>query len=187
MRYTPLTVILLISPHMKCAEKGCIAKQHGPRILLSLVFVVGGFGFLLNFKNMIGFVGTGLGNIGLPMSLATVALVIAIILKLGGGLMLMFGCRRSQAAWMLIAFTALATIMYHTSWSGADGQTQMTAFLKNLALIGGLLFFARCPCGSCRQSCKENHGKNAGSCCKTGDGKNADSCCGSGACGEPKV
>ena len=156
---------------MKCTEKGCITKQHGPRILLSLLFVVGGFGFLLNFKDMTGFVGTGLGNIGLPMSLATIALVIAIILKLGGGLMLMFNYKKSQAAWMLIVFTALATLMYHTGWSGDDGQMQMTSFLKNLAIIGGLMLFAHCPCRQCRQQCSEKN-----------DEKNTDSCCGSGSC-----
>lgn len=156
---------------MMCKGKGCVAKQHGPRVLLSLLFVVGGFGFLLNFKNMIGFVETGLGNIGLPISIATVALIIAIILKLGGGLMLMFDYRRSQAAWMLIAFTALATVMYHTGWSGDNGQMQMTSFLKNLAIIGGLMFFAKCPCKSCQeksqQCCEKNADANQGACCQT--------------------
>jgi putative oxidoreductase len=162
--------------YMMCKEKGCVAKQYGPRVFLSLLFVVGGFGFLLNFKDMVGFVGTGLGNIGLPMSIATVALIIAIILKLGGGLMLMFNYRRSQAAWMLIAFTALATLMYHTSWGGDDGQMQMTSFLKNLAIIGGLMFFAHCPCKQCQKGCQ----KNTTSCCKENGKKNSGSCCQSG-------
>lgn len=171
---------------MMCVEKGCIVKQHGPRILLSLLFVIGGFGFLLNFKNTVDYVGMGLGNIGLPMSIATVALVIAIILKLGGGLMLMFNYRRSQAAWMLIAFTALATIMYHTSWSGDDGQMQMTSFLKNLAIIGGLMFFARCPYKQCRQCRTEGGNGKFESCCKEKGKQQTDSCCGSGLCKDSK-
>ncbi len=125
-------------------------KQYGPRILLSLVFIVGGFGFLMNFAATTKFVGMGLGNIGLPMSLASIALVIAIILKLGGGLMLLFNCNTSRAAWMLIAFTVGATLMYHMNWSGDGGQTQMTAFLKNLAIIGGLMLYAKCPCKRCK-------------------------------------
>jgi len=170
---------------MMCQEKGCVVKQYGPRILLSLLFVIGGFGFLLNFKSTVDYVGIGLGNIGLPMSIATVALVIAIILKLGGGLMLMFNYRRSQAAWMLIAFTALATIMYHTSWSGDDSQVQMTHFLKNLAIIGGLMFFAHCPCKQCQQHCKKD-GMGTKSCCKKGSEKKTESCCNSGMHKEPK-
>lgn len=173
---------------MGCQEKGCIAKQHVPRILLALLFVVGGFGFLMNFGNMVGFVGTGLDNIGLPLSLATLALVIAIVLKLGGGLMLMFNYRKSQAAWMLIAFTVLSTLMYHMNWSGDDGQMQMTSFLKNLALIGGLLFLAHCPCALCRKSCqkKESH-KDTNACCQEKDEKKNEACCGSGLCQEPKA
>ena len=157
---------------MKCEENnchnhGCVIKQHVPRVLLSLLFVIGGFGFLSNFQSMVGFVGTGLDTIGLPLSLASIALVIAIILKLGGGLMLLFNYRTNQAAWMLIIFTVLATLMYHTTWSGDDGQMQMTSFLKNLAIIGGLFFFARCPCKTCRTCCtSKGHDASQSACCK---------------------
>ncbi|MBP5993907.1 MAG: DoxX family protein [Candidatus Moranbacteria bacterium] len=135
---------------MHCEEKGCGMKQYGPRILLSLLFIVGGFGFLTNFAATTKFVGMGLGNIGLPMSLASIALVIAIILKLGGGLMLLFNYHTSRAAWMLIAFTVGATLMYHMNWGGDGGQMQMTSFLKNLAIIGGLMLYAKCPCKRCK-------------------------------------
>jgi cellulose synthase/poly-beta-1,6-N-acetylglucosamine synthase-like glycosyltransferase len=135
---------------MKCTEKGCITKQHGPRILLSLLFVVGGFGFLLNFKNMIGFVGTGLGNIGLPMSLATIALVIAIILKLGGfdpNFFLYFEdtdlCRRAHLAGWQVVYNPEASIIHNhkrqsaqTAWwkfflSGTT-RTHITSWFKYL-------------------------------------------------------
>lgn len=151
-----------------CKEKscGCIVKRHGPRVLLSLLFIVGGFEFLMNFDKTVGFVGKGLGNIGLPMSLASIALVIAIILKLGGGLMLMANYRTSKAAWMLIAFTVLATAMYHLNWNGDTGQMQMTNFLKNLAIIGGLMMFAKCPCKQCQQCCTKEEKKEDSSCCK---------------------
>lgn len=148
---------------MHCEEKGCGMKQHGPRILLSLLFIVGGFGFLTNFAAMTKFVGIGLGNIGLPMSLASIALVIAIILKLGGGLMLLFNYHTSRAAWMLIAFTVGATLMYHMNWGGENSQ-QMTAFLKNVAIIGGLMFYAKCPCKRCKagsESCCSSKAESA--------------------------
>ncbi len=139
---------------MQDSKKGCLPKQHIPRVFLALLFIIGGFGFLMNFTATAGYVGMGLGNIGLPASLAGIALAMAIILKLGGGLMLLANYRTSQAAWMLIVFTVLATLMYHLNWSGEGGQMQMTAFLKNLAIIGGLMFLARCPCKECSVSSK---------------------------------
>lgn len=130
-------------------KNSCGVSMHVPRILLSLVYVVGGAGFLMNFAGTTKFVAMGLTPWGLA-SIATLATVVAIVLKLGGGLMLMFNYRVSQAAWMLIAFTLLATLMFHMDWSGAQGQMQMTNFLKNLGLTGGLLLFADCFCKQCK-------------------------------------
>jgi putative oxidoreductase len=105
----------------------------------------------MNFAGTQKFVAMGLTPWGLA-SVAALATVIAIALKLGGGLMLLLNYRTSTAAWMLIAFTILATLMFHTNWSGADSQMQMTAFLKNLAIIGGLMLYAKCFCKSCKGS-----------------------------------
>lgn len=132
--------------------------EYGPRVLLSLLFIVGGFGFATNFAGTVAYVGMGLTPWGLA-GVAMLATVIAIVLKLGGGLMLLANYKTSTAAWMLIAFTVLATLMFHMSWGGDGGQMQMTQFLKNLAIIGGLLMFAHCPCSSCKEDCKE------GGCC----------------------
>lgn len=143
-----------------CGKDSCMAKKHLPRVFLALLFIVGGLGFVMNFSGMTQYVAMGLTPWGMA-GIATVATVIAIILKLGGGLMLLFNCRTSTAAWMLITFTVLATLMFHTNWQGDAGQMQMTQFLKNLAIIGGLMFFAHCPCSKCQ----EGH-KNGDSCCK---------------------
>lgn len=134
---------------MMCQCTGrCGMATHLPRILLSLVFIVGGFNFLMGFESTQGMVAMGLTPWGLG-GLALIATVIAIILKLGGGLMLLANFKTSYAAWMLIVFTILATLMFHTNWSGADGQMQMGSFLKNLAIIGGLLLYAKCFCKTC--------------------------------------
>lgn len=124
---------------------------HLPRVLLSLVFIIGGFNFLVGFEQTQQFVTMGLTPWGLA-SMAVLATIVAIILKLGGGVMLLVGYKTSYAAWMLIVFTVLATLMFHTSWSGADAQMQMTNFLKNLAIIGGLLLYAKCFCQTCNGS-----------------------------------
>lgn len=137
---------------MMCQCTGrCEMATHLPRVLLSLLFIVGGFGFLTNFEGTATFVATGLTPWGLA-SIATLATAIAIVLKLGGGLMLLVNYKTNYAAWMLITFTVLATLMFHTNWSGADAQMQMTSFLKNLAIIGGLLLYAKCFCKTCNGS-----------------------------------
>lgn len=134
---------------MMCQCTGrCGMATHLPRILLSLVFIIGGLGFLMNFAGTVAFVNSGLTPWGLA-GIAMIATVIAIILKLGGGLMLLVNYKTSWAAWMLIVFTVLATLMFHTNWNGADAQMQMTQFLKNLAIIGGLLLYAKCFCKKC--------------------------------------
>ncbi len=120
-----------------CAERGSCHPGLG-RILLSLLFVVGGAGLLMNFESTTGYVAMGLKPFGLA-GMASLALIVAIILKLGGGLMLLFGYRIRLAANMLIVFVALTMVMYHLDWTGEQGQMQMTTFLKNLAIIGGLL------------------------------------------------
>lgn len=121
---------------------------HLPRILLSLLFVIGGFNMLVNFTSMQQFVAMGLTPWGLA-GIAALATVIAVILKLGGGLLLLVNHKTNYAAWMLIIFTVLATLLYHTDWSGADAQMQITQFLKNVAIIGGLLLYAKCFCKTC--------------------------------------
>ncbi len=138
----------------QCSAR-CGMATHLPRILLSLLFVIGGFNLLVNFTSMQQFVGMGLTPWGLA-GIAALATVIAVILKLGGGLLLLVNYKTSYAAWMLIVFTVLATLMYHTNWSGADAQEQMNHFLKNLAIIGGLLLYAKCFCKTCNGTAAAN-------------------------------
>ncbi|MCW1888726.1 MAG: DoxX family protein [Candidatus Moranbacteria bacterium] len=132
-------------------QSGCGVSRHIPRILLSLVYIVGGAGFLMNFAGTQKFVAMGLSPWGLA-GIAMIATIVAIILKLGGGLMLLLNYRTSTAAWMLIVFTLLATLMFHMQWGGEQGQMQMTSFLKNLGLVGGLLLYANCFCKECKLS-----------------------------------
>ena len=131
----------------ECSNR-CGLATHVPRVFLSLVFIVGGLGFLTNFAGTQKFVAMGLTPLGLA-GLATLATIIAIVLKLGGGLMLLLNYKTSCAAWMLIIFTVFATFMFHSNWGGATGQMEMTAFLKNVAIIGGLLLYAKCFCKMC--------------------------------------
>ncbi len=109
------------------------------RVLLALLFVVAGFNKLTGFQGTVQMV----AGAGFPAPELMTAL--AIIFELGGGVMLLLGFHARLAAWMLIAFTAIATVGYHMDFSQ---QMQMIMFLKNLSIIGGLLYVASVGAGS---------------------------------------
>jgi putative oxidoreductase len=106
------------------------------RILLALIFVLSGFGKITGFEGTVGYVASK----GLPLpQLATIG---AIIVELGGGILLALGWRARWAAVALFVFTGLAAVIFHSFWSApADQvQNQMIHFMKNLAMMGGLLY-----------------------------------------------
>ena len=110
---------------------------YGPltgRILLSLIFILSGFAKVTNFAGSVGYATVGVGE-----SLATLAIIVAIIVELGGGLMLLFGYKIKWAALAVAGYTLLAALLFHFDFTD---QAQMTNFMKNLAIAGGLLFVA---------------------------------------------
>ncbi|MFA9262365.1 MAG: DoxX family protein, partial [Undibacterium sp.] len=113
------------------------------RVFLALLFVVAGFGKLTAFEQTVGYIGSLTND-----SVAPVLTVLAILFELGGGLMLLFHWKTALAVDMLIAFTVVATILGHTTFTGdaMKDQMQYTMILKNLAIIGGLLLMARLVC-----------------------------------------
>ena len=105
------------------------------RALLAALFLVSGLGKIGRFAAVSGF----MASKGLPA--ADLLLVATIVLEIGGALALLVGWRTRWAAWILLAFTALAAAIFHAFWS-ADApafQNQLNHFLKNAAIMGGLL------------------------------------------------
>jgi len=101
------------------------------RIFLSVIFIVSGLGKAFNFAGTVGF----MDSVGVPF--ASVALVLALIFEIGGGLALLFGWRVQHAAYALIVFSVLTTLFFHLDFSQ---QANQVAFFKNLGLIGGLMY-----------------------------------------------
>ncbi len=60
-----------------------------------------------------------------------------LAVKLGGGLALVLGYKVEEAALALILFTLGATYFGHSDWSQPMNDV---ATLKNLAIVGGLLY-----------------------------------------------
>jgi len=100
------------------------------RVLLSAIFILSGLSKLTAPAMMIGYI----GSVGLP--LPQVALVVAIVIELGGGLALLTGYRARFAAAVLAVFSLVTALVFHHDL--AD-QNQFIHFFKNVAMAGGLL------------------------------------------------
>ena len=114
-------------------------NRFGPlvgRILVALIFVFSGFGKITGFEGTAGYITSK----GLP--LPELGVVVAIIVELGGGFMLVLGWKARWAAAAMFLFTAIAAIIFHNLWaaSGDEAQNQMIHFMKNISMLGGLLY-----------------------------------------------
>jgi putative oxidoreductase len=81
---------------------------------------------------------------GVPVAIVPFLMWCGRGLELLAGLALVFGFQQRLAALGLVAFLVPATFIAHPFWlaSATDKQIQLINFMKNLAMIGGLLFIA---------------------------------------------
>ena len=108
----------------------------GGRLLLAAIFVISGLNKLSDFSGTAGF----MSGAGLPA--AEFLLVLTILIEVAGGLMIVLGWYTRQLALILFLFMLPVTAVFHNPWAAADPaqvQQQMIHFLKNLAIMGGLL------------------------------------------------
>lgn len=108
------------------------------RALMSAVFLVAGVRKIMIWPAQVAY----FTKLGFPAPELFSAL--AIVIELGAGLMLLVGWKTRWAAWLLALFVVIATFMAHRFWEFDAQQlaNQMNHFLKNLAIVGGLLFVA---------------------------------------------
>ncbi len=113
------------------------------RILLAGVFLVFGIRKLMSVAGTSGY----FAKLGLPM--ADVLVWLVILVEVGGALLLILGWRTRIVAWILAGFVVLATLAAHRYWEfdAAQYVPQLTNFMKNLAIVGGLLMVAACGPG----------------------------------------
>ena len=76
--------------------------------------------------------------------------VLAIVIEVGGSILLIVGWKTRWVAWLLALFVLIAALAAHRFWQfdAAQYANQMNHFMKNLAIIGGLLFVATFGPGS---------------------------------------
>lgn len=106
------------------------------RILMAVIFIVSGWG------KIGAFAGTSAYMASKGMPIAEVLLVAAIIVELGGGILLILGWQTRWAAAAVFLFLIPATLMFHGFWAVEAAQRSMEQiqFMKNLAIMGGMLY-----------------------------------------------
>jgi putative oxidoreductase len=105
------------------------------RILLSAIFIQTGFQKVTDFAGNVAYA----AKYGVPMPEA--AIVVAIVIELGCGLMLLAGFKARLAALAIAIFCVVAAFVFHRYWTmPADKQLLDNIFFwKDLALAGGML------------------------------------------------
>jgi putative oxidoreductase len=83
-----------------------------------------------------------MASAGIPV--VPVSLALAIVLELGGGLAILLGYRVQPVALLMFFYLLAVTLSFHHFWTyqGAARQGQMINFLKNFAILGGLVQLA---------------------------------------------
>lgn len=120
------------APAASTSGAGSIAVLVG-RILLSVLFILAGFGKLTAIGGTAGW----FGSIGLPAP--TVVAVVVGLLEFFGGLAVLAGFYSRIAAIALAVFTIAASLIAHTDFSD---MSQALFFQKNLGIAGGFLLLA---------------------------------------------
>ena len=105
------------------------------RAFLGALFFISGINKILGFSYVAGWMTSS----GVPA--ASLLLAITIVIEVAGGLMLITGFQPRLAAIVIALFLVPVTVVFHAFWNAdaANFQNQLTAFLKNLSILGGML------------------------------------------------
>lgn len=118
------------------------AATVGPllgRLLIAVLFIPAGLMKIPGFDATAAYMAAR----GLP--LVPLLLVLTILIEAGGGLLILLGWRAREAALALFLFMIPVTVIFHGFWNIEDAAAQLNeqrAFMKNVAIAGGLLMIA---------------------------------------------
>ena len=105
------------------------------RILLMILFVLSGWSKLTGFEGTVGY----MTSLGAPVPMLAAA--IAVIMELLVGILLILGFYTRPLALLFALFVLGTALIGHPFWNMVEPErsANMTQFLKNLGIIGGLL------------------------------------------------
>ena len=114
------------------------------RILMGLLFVVAAWSKSGRFDGSVAYMAKN----GVPM--AELMLYAALILEFVGGALLILGWKTRWTAIILAIFVAVITPIFHGFWAFEPAQMtgQLNHFLKNISIVGGLLYIFAFGAGS---------------------------------------
>jgi putative oxidoreductase len=97
------------------------------------LFLVAGFGKVAAPAGTMAYIASA----GLPAP--ALGYAAALVIEIGGGVLLLLGYRTRLVAAVLGVFTIVTAVVFHHAWGDA---VQLTNFLKNLGIAGGMLMVA---------------------------------------------
>lgn len=105
------------------------------RFLISLIFILAGVMKIFIFPETV----SALQAVGIQG--ASIFTVVALLFELVGGLLILAGWYTRFGVYLLMIFLVPTTLIFHGFWNfeGHDQAEQMSHFLKNMAIFGGLL------------------------------------------------
>lgn len=125
------------------------------RFFISLVFLAGAVNKILHWheteRSLMNTLCEWQSNIGFSdglqdclaamIPITPILLLVATLFELLGGLSVLLGVKEKLGATLLILFLIPTTILIHQFWfiEGTARELQLAHFLKNLAILGGLL------------------------------------------------
>lgn len=105
------------------------------RFFLSLIFIISGLGKIAGYADVAQY----MQAMGVPGAL----LPVVILTEIACGVALLVGWQARIAAFLLAGFSLLSGIVFHLvpagGLEGLAAQAEITSFLKNVAIAGGLL------------------------------------------------
>ena len=106
------------------------------RILIGILFLVAGIMKAMNIAGTTGY----MTKLGFPAP--ELMAYLSTIIELAAGVLLIIGWQTRRVACVLIVYVLIATGMAHRFWEYEPAQrvNQINHFLKNLALIGAMLY-----------------------------------------------
>jgi len=100
------------------------------RILIALIFFMSGADKVMHYTGTLGY----MTKAGLPFP--EVLLFASVIIEIGCGLAIVVGWKTRPAALLLFLWMIPVTWIFHNP---SGGQDQLIHFMKNLAIMGGML------------------------------------------------
>lgn len=139
------------------------------RILLSAIFIIAGLNKILNWDVTKNSLLEALGKwhgyqdvhlidqlIDVFTSKVDILLWMATSFEILGGLLVLIGIFTRFGALLLSLFIIPATLLYHSFWtlSSPERDIQLVMFMKNMAILGGLMIVLAFGSGFSKSSCR---------------------------------